>query len=296
MTIHKAKGLGFPAAIILLYATRQQPFDFVEHVEDDAMRLLKLTRDVCASEPDLLPLYEKEAAKDLVNRLNALYVGFTRAEEEMYVIGVRGAKDRQPFDLFPGEGFHEKPAPERSHTAKAEAQLPCGTVHHIGHIRRPLTPYGMLAAAERRRGELIHDVFSRVAAKVPDTEQLRALIRKAKAETGIGYPDEEIVAAVQAVLGNPKVARFFGEKEGRMVFTEKEMVDRTGRLLRVDRLIIDRDSVTVLDFKTGSDAGVSERHAEQVRHYLSVAEALYPGKAARGLLAYVDLNRTVDIS
>jgi RecB family exonuclease len=154
----------------------------------------------------------------------------------------------------------------------------------------------MLAAAERRRGELIHDVFSRVAATVPDTEQLRALIRKAKAETGIDYPDNEIVVAVQAVLGNPKVARFFGEREGRMVFTEKEMVDRTGRLLRVDRLVIDHDAVTVLDFKTGSDAGVSERHAEQVRHYLSVAEALYPGKAVRGLLVYVDLNRTVDIS
>ena len=296
MTIHKAKGLGFPATIVLLYATRHQPFDFVEQAEGDKMRLLKLTKGICASEPDLQPLYDEAAAKDLVNRLNALYVGFTRAEEEMYVIGVKGARDKQPFDLLPEEDFPEVSRVERSHTAKAEAPQPCGITHRTGSIRRHPAAYGVLAVAERRRGELIHDVLSRVATTIPDAAQLRALIGKAKAETGIEYPDDDIADAVAAVLGNPKAAEYFAERDGRVVVTEKEMVDHTGRLLRIDRLVIDHDTATVLDFKTGRDAVVAERHAEQVRSYLSVVAALYPGRSVRGLLVYVDVNQAVEVA
>jgi len=214
----------------------------------------------------------------------------------MYVIGVKGARDKQPFDLLPEEGFPEAPRVERSHTAKAEAQQPCGITHRTGSIRRHPAPYGSLAVAERRRGELIHDVLSRVATTVPDAVQLRALIGKARAETGIEYPDEEIADAVTAVLGNPKAAEYFAQREGRVVFTEREMVDQTGRLLRIDRLVIDHDTATVLDFKTGREGMAAERHAEQVRNYLSVVEALYPGRAVRGLLVYVDTNQAVEVA
>jgi ATP-dependent exoDNAse (exonuclease V) beta subunit len=296
MTIHKAKGLGFPATIVLLYATRQQPFDFVEQAEGDRMRLLKLTRGICASEPDLQPLYDEAVAKDLVNRLNALYVGFTRAGEEMYVIGVKGPRDKQPFDLLPAEDFPEASRVERSHTAKEEEQQPCGIIHRTGSIRRQPASYGILAFAERRRGELIHDVLSRVATTLPDAVQLRALIGKAKAETGIEWPDDEIADAVTAVLDNPNAAEYFAEREGRVVFTEREMVDQTGRLLRIDRLVIDHDTAIVLDFKTGREGAAAEHHAEQVRHYLSVVAALYPGRAVRGLLVYVDINRAVEVA
>jgi ATP-dependent exoDNAse (exonuclease V) beta subunit len=296
MTIHKAKGLGFPAVIVMLYATRQQPFDFVEQAEGDRMRLLKLTRGICASEPDLQPLYDEAVAKDLVNRLNALYVGFTRAGEEMYVIGVKGPRDKQPFDLLPAEDFPEASRVERSHTAKEEEQQPCGIIHRTGSIRRQPASYGILAFAERRRGELIHDVLSRVATTLPDAVQLRALIEKAKAETGIEWPDDEIVDAVTAVLDNPNAAEYFAEREGRVVFTEREMADQTGRLLRIDRLVIDHDTAIVLDFKTGREGAAAEHHAEQVRHYLSVVAALYPGRAVRGLLVYVDINRAVEVA
>ncbi len=296
MTIHKAKGLGFPAAIVLLYAARQQPFDFVEQMEGDRIRLLKLTKGICASEPAFQPLYDEAAAKDLVNRLNALYVGFTRAEEEMYVIGVKGARDKQPFDLFPEEGFPEASRVERSHTAKAEERQPCSITHRTGSIIRHPVSYSTLAAPERKRGELIHDVLSRVETTVPDPVQLRAFIGKAKTATGIEYPDDEIADAVTAVLRNPKVAEFFAAREGRVVFTEKEVVDQTGRLLRIDRLVVDSDAAIVLDFKTGRDGVAAEHHAEQVRHYLSVVAALYPGRAVRGLLMYVDVNRAVEVA
>ena len=296
MTIHKAKGLGFPATFVLLYAARQQPFDFVELTEGDRMRLLKLTKGICSSEPALQPLYDEAAAKDLVNRLNALYVGFTRAEEEMYVIGVKGTRDKQPFDLLAGEGFPETSRVERSHAAKVEARQPCGITHRTGSIIRRPVSHGALAATERRRGELIHDVLSRVATTLPDAVQLHTLIGKAKADTGIEYPDDEIADAVTAVLGNPKTAEYFVARDGRVVFTEKEIVDQTGRLLRIDRLVIDPDAAIVLDFKTGREADITGLHAEQVRHYLSVVAALYPGRAVRGLLVYVDINRAVEVA
>jgi len=45
-----------------------------------------------------------------VDRLNSLYVGFTRAREELYVIGIRGKRDSRPFDLLP---VHDFPASAR---------------------------------------------------------------------------------------------------------------------------------------------------------------------------------------
>ncbi len=295
MTIHKAKGLGFPAAILLLYATRQMPFDFVEQAEGDRMRLLKLTRDICASAPDLEPLYAEASAKDLVNRLNALYVGLTRAEEEMYVIGVKGARDRYPFDLLPSEAAAAAAGTERRHTSAQEALLPCAIAHRAGRIRQSVLVHGMLSSAERRRGELVHDVLSQVVSAVADTQKLRELIQKARAGTGIASPDDEILNAVIAATGNSEVADYFREREGRMIFTEKEMVDRSGRLFRMDRLVIDPDTVTVLDFKTGSDAA-AERDEEQVRRYLAVVAELYPGRTVRGILVYVDVSRTVVVA
>jgi ATP-dependent exoDNAse (exonuclease V) beta subunit len=89
MTIHKAKGLGFPVVLVLLYEERSKGFDYVVAEDEGGVSLLKITKDVLKSAPDLEELYMEEMIKEKVNRLNSLYVGFTRPKEELYVIGVR---------------------------------------------------------------------------------------------------------------------------------------------------------------------------------------------------------------
>ncbi|PKL51488.1 MAG: hypothetical protein CVV37_06215 [Nitrospira bacterium HGW-Nitrospira-1] len=114
MTIHKAKGLGFPVALVLLYEEKSRGFDYiVEEGEEGGACLLKITKDICNSAPDFEGLYREEMMKDKVNRLNSLYVGFTRPEQELYVIGVRGGNNGYPIDLISKLDYPPSDKPDR---------------------------------------------------------------------------------------------------------------------------------------------------------------------------------------
>ncbi len=97
MTIHKAKGLGFPVAILLMYEEIPRGFKYILHEETGGVRLLKINQQIMKASDFLREKYEETRLKDLVNKLNTLYVGFTRAEDELYIVGVRG-KRSQPLD------------------------------------------------------------------------------------------------------------------------------------------------------------------------------------------------------
>ena len=128
MTIHKAKGLGFPVVIALLYGERNRGFSHTVLREDGQLKLVKLTRQLSRGDDELRALYDGELLRDKVNKLNGLYVALTRAREEMYVIGVKGERDSFPFDLLPEPGLRtarrdRRPAPGAAH-ASAGASFP----------------------------------------------------------------------------------------------------------------------------------------------------------------------------
>jgi ATP-dependent helicase/nuclease subunit A len=96
MTIHKAKGLGFPVAILLIYEESSRGFKYILDEETAGVNLLKINQQIMKASAFLQEKYEEERLKDLVNKLNTLYVGFTRAEDELYIVGVQGRRN-QPF-------------------------------------------------------------------------------------------------------------------------------------------------------------------------------------------------------
>ena len=120
MTIHKAKGLGFPVVVVLLYGESSHRFEYSvlkngyegSPTSRTGARLVKITQDLARRDPALQELYDEETMKADVDRLNRLYVALTRAKREMYVIGVKSPRDGFPFDLFPAESF--APSPERA--------------------------------------------------------------------------------------------------------------------------------------------------------------------------------------
>ncbi|MEK6649539.1 MAG: PD-(D/E)XK nuclease family protein, partial [Bacteroidota bacterium] len=82
---------------------------------------------------------------------------------------------------------------------------------------------------------------------------------------------------------------------GRSSKNEQEIVSKDGRLFRVDRAIVDAESVTVVDFKTGG-RDLEEKYKKQVRAYLTLLADLYPGRRLRGVLAYVDRGMIVEVT
>ena len=60
----------------------------------------------------------------------------------------------------------------------------------------------------------------------------------------------------------------------------------------MDRVIIDKDAVTVVDFKTGAEN--TEKYAAQMKNYLAIISEVYK-KPAQGVLAYVGLKKIHEV-
>ena len=69
------------------------------------------------------------------------------------------------------------------------------------------------------------------------------------------------------------------------------MVAPDGRLFRVDRIVIDPDRITILEYKTGGDRESEGQHLAQMANYLKLAGSLFPGRETEGIIGYVDLNK-----
>lgn len=298
MTIHKAKGLGFPAVIVLLYASRSRSFEHIVKNDGEGYVLLRVTGDVCKNNPDFEPLYEEERLKDRVNGLNTLYVGLTRAKEELYVIGVKGTRDgKYPFDILPVEAFPPSEKPERKGKRGKETQKRCKTAHRPRSAAPGVEREPMLRREERERGEFIHEVLAHIEYSYPDLEkELKNIIRKVSLRRGRDQDTVEITRVVTGLVDREGVREFFLPARGRSVLLEQEFSDPAGGLYRMDRVIVDPDRVTVVDFKTGADGSFDDRHALQMKTYLDIVRDVFSGREARGIIAYTDREdvRTVE--
>jgi ATP-dependent helicase/nuclease subunit A len=115
MSIHKAKGLEFPAVVLLLYGEKFKPDDFHLHEEDGRVEVWKLTKPLAAADNVLQTAYDETRRRQNVDRLNALYVALTRASVELHVVGVKRDGDKYPFNILgdaPFASSEVKPAPD----------------------------------------------------------------------------------------------------------------------------------------------------------------------------------------
>lgn len=289
MTIHKAKGLGFPVVLVLLYEEKSKGFDYIVEEDEEGVCLLKITRDILNSAPDFEGLYREETLKEKVNRLNSLYVGFTRPEEELYVIGVKGRNEGYPFDLLPEHEYAPSGKPDRRPLEETEVRQPFAIRHFHKQTEYHISPEEIISLEERQRGEFIHRVLFYVGYAGEGYEkELLASIRRVKNESAADYPEEEIKETITGLIEDEEMAEYFREKAGREIRREQEFSDGEGRLFRMDRVIEDRDKITVVDYKTGGEKETGEKYQVQMKTYMKILKEVYPDKEVEGIIAFVD--------
>lgn len=328
LTMHQSKGLEFPAVIV--------PLDDRPGRGDDALRweadgLYHITKETAQAAPGLRERYEAENVRCGIDLLNLLYVAFTRAREALFVpvaaAGMPGAPaaDKEGIvrrlarasDVVAGHpllrwyeggpraeyrsGLLEQ-RPERADGRKdaLSGAAPVTVTGKKVATRSWQEAYLVFAKArpeERRdaaaaeRGERIHDLLARLG-DMGDRAGLAARVRELAAQAGWPEDDAGLVAAflaredVHAVLA-----------AGDEAFAEKEVAELTGgqlRRLRLDRLQVGAGEVRVVDFKTGTER--IDDHESQVRGYMAAVAPLYPGRACRGFLLYIDLGEVREVA
>ncbi|OGD21564.1 MAG: hypothetical protein A2Y69_10715 [Candidatus Aminicenantes bacterium RBG_13_59_9] len=93
----------------------------------------------------------------------------------------------------------------------------------------------------------------------------------------------------------------FERRPGRRVHNEFSVCDSLGRLHRLDRVVMDPEGVTVLDYKTGEAEDpearrrLEEENRAQMRLYLRLMADIQPGLPARGILVYLDRDTREEV-
>ncbi len=294
MTIHKAKGLDFPVVIAVLRDQMPEPGGTMVDDAGERAVLLSPTKPLRGKNPRLRELWDRELLLARADALNKLYVMFTRAEEEMYVLAMRDEKKPGLVGQLLEPETVGKPA-ARVRPASEPGLEPTPRRHHTGILKIVTSDRRRPALRETGRGDLIHALLSNITVIPGDARSAMATAGdRVPPDLWEGWDRGQIAHTVESFLLRPGVEEWFRPRQGRSVENELEIADASGELFRCDRVVVDADRVTVIDFKTGG-AGSEEEYRRQVRNYIALLRDVYAPHAVVGAIAYVDQDRWVDL-
>ena len=314
MTIHKSKGLEFEAVIV--------PFCNWNCKVDGILWCKTPTDDSLLGQLPIVPLnakkmltntcfkndYELERLYTLVDVINVAYVAFTRAENDLYILGpkqktkqnssestslnivnlleqyVRSHDDMQTIadddtrllvqmgDLQPVEATAEQ------HTAES-LTLTYDSVSALPRLKLRYTPDD--AGSERHYGLLMHDILSqlRTADDLPKILQQQVMNGKLAADQLSPVQD-----TIDQLLANEQARTWFSENY--RVLNETEIITPQGQLYRPDRVMMNGHDVVVVDYKFGTQH--EPRYNQQVQRYAELIRSM--GFAVSGYIWYAQTN------
>ena len=157
----------------------------------------------------------------------------------------------------------------------------------------PTSRYQKIGLQETKRGDAIHDILSNIEFL---SEKIEVDVRRAAQQIlpGEGIDVEKEIANLVQYLSLPNVKEFFTQQKERTVLREQDIAASNGRLYRMDRVIVDATTITIIDFKTGNDEK-NDEYQEQVRNYMMMVSEIYPEKSIVGVLLYIDLRKAVNV-
>jgi ATP-dependent exoDNAse (exonuclease V) beta subunit len=289
MTVHKAKGLQFPVVIHPFAQDKKETARTLLWVEIPDDHLMGLKSAMIKSQKELLETdyrsqYEEEERKSLIDLVNILYVAMTRAEERLYVLTQPAPENNSKIQSIPlffdkffksnGEWMEGKREYEYGlpveHEASDRDKLP-GTATLSSFISNDWRKKVFIRARapevwdisdpEKKNhwGKLIHSVLSEITTR----NDFDTIMDKISSSGMIdGENKERLKNTIHGVLDNPETSHLFNE--GVKVKREAEILLKNGNTLRPDRVILDGDTITLIDYKTGKP---HEKHERQLRDY-----------------------------
>lgn len=310
MTIHKAKGLEFPV-VIYPYANQKVKaygdYLWVPNQDDKMSQLpfLMFKLNKLIAETDYSEFYSDEKNKLLLDLINLLYVVMTRAEESLYIISEKPLNKsnsetirvhdiihdflKNQFD-FGDDELDFSFGKEMENTALAS-----DTVNRTLKLDKVIsTDWRKHAIVSRRApeiwnmddpelnqkwGNLVHSVLSKI--KYADDKDI--VLDKYYNQ---GYLNEQerdgLAEKINEIINMPELRSSFSREME--VKAEAEILLPDSRSYRPDRVVINKESALLIDYKTGKP---SEYHKTQLMNYASLLEAM-GYKVEKKYLVYID--------
>jgi len=323
MTIHKSKGLEFKAVIVpfchwtldkkshesLIWCKPQTaPFNQLEIVP------VSYTSKLIHSQ--LFPQYITERLLQYIDNINVLYVAFTRASETLITMGMlkKSAKNnlRTVSDLLfrtinlkaenatidmneyqdeENIRFSLGEIPTQTHTEKEASPhppkifktTPLGKRIKIHTDSNSMQPE--LLNNYRIHGKIMHLLFERIKTKEDIESSIDSLISEGKL---LSESKQELQSKIEELLSSAPYNEWFSNQY--KILNEVSILQKNGTS-RPDRVLIDDNSVVVIDYKFGKLK--SNKYSKQVRHYMNLINKM-GYKNIEGYIWYINQDSTLE--
>ncbi len=336
LTIHKSKGLEFDNVILPYVDWRMEMPDVLWcQPHEEPFSALPLAPVDYGEKQMRGTIYEHdyldEHLQNVVDNLNLLYVAFTRASHNLFVIGRRAAKNTraQLIETVLPELKLEEAELEGIEDETSSIRFKFGTLSLSDNLKetnksqnvflqsvRPIqvnietfaTPLEFRQSNRSRDfvegedehsemsyiklGSVLHEVFSRIRTTADINQELSRLQSE-----GILYDDElsreKIITLLRKRLESPRIADWFSPRW--QLYNECSIlrIDDEGRLVerRPDRVMTDGRETHVVDFKFGRP---HPDYEPQVQEYMQLLCKMGMPQV-RGWLWFVYSNKIVEV-
>jgi len=311
MTIHKSKGLEFPVVIMPFLNWKSNPRKGSLWVTLNDPEITDLPVGLVDSNEELLnstiaEQYIAEKNKSVLDQMNVLYVGCTRAVHRLYMLSEEDSSDsKDPLSLVKWLSttfskqlnesntvcFGEKEPPVHHAVQSPEfITLGAGEGKWTGKIRvRKLSEDSWSnepADNSRSRGILLHHLLQ----SITTVSEVNEVVKLALGSGQVLDADaEETRELLSQVVCHPELSAYF--QPGNNLRSEQEILIPNSTSSRPDRVVIQGKSATILDYKSGVE---SEDHVNQIKHYRSLLQRM-GYEPVYGKLIYLSPMKVVNV-
>jgi ATP-dependent helicase/nuclease subunit A len=316
MTIHRSKGLEFPVVILPFSNNKVDTGKKNLWLDLDNDKLPDLPSAIVPTNKNLTEtkygdLYEEEKGKSLLDSLNVMYVGFTRAEERMYVL--TGKPSRNPSACMNVSDMLAYYYQSNQEWEEAKTIYTFGAaVKHIAHkAKAALMNYELKSfnsnqwrdsikmrtaapsiwntnAAEVKKdyGNIVHTAF----AKIKTSADVQTALSSMCEEGMITLEEKDALElTITKIIALPKLQPYFAA--GLIIKNEAEIITSSGEFYRPDRVVIKDRTAVIIDYKTGAE---KKTHAQQIIGYGDLLAQL-GYTVTEKLLVYLEDEKVVSV-
>jgi ATP-dependent exoDNAse (exonuclease V) beta subunit len=282
LTIHKAKGLEFPIVIFpnnVILHYEKEPTEWYKPKEPsdfNNFETLLINGGSKLEQTDAVgqALYKKTKEALELDNLNLLYVGLTRAVEQLYLITEQPpSKNSKSItyslmyaDFLKAQGywqaeqnsysFGSKERPKHPSLEEKVSQTNTLKVRHIStdwqshniHILPSASKYWneeMKDAAEF--GTLLHDILAQIKTADDINTVLDSYFKTGKI-TALDVTNYQKL--ILQIVNHPQLKDYYAVNT--TVYNECEIVTADKALIRLDRLVLKDKTAVIIDYKTGT--------------------------------------------
>jgi len=296
LSIHKSKGLEFPVVIMPFLDIKLEPSrsdlwvsDLPSPAEELKLALIKGSNELLKS--TFSNEFEKELIKAEGDLLNMLYVAFTRAEKELFLITLPPSGEKNQISapiLLDGikskldqveEMHYTFGKPTQKQRSEVEPKSKGASIQLNSYpsskwndkVSLSLEMRSQWLAEEkeldsRGYGSLIHEILAQIYTVEDIEPSLASFWHKGRLTD---EEREELEQKLKSIIISDEMEVYF--KTGTKVKNEASLIDSTGELLRPDKMIFLDQKVIILDYKSGSE---KPEHIKQLENYAREVERI----------------------